>query len=107
MRSIGAKIRDEMRGNLPSDKAGQRFNYPITLFLTNHGFVEFWNWFDSNSWYPLGCIIGDTLYPGLMLTATAVYKIFQFLLFTIHIHEVCVLTTMFSPPTLQSLPMVA
>ena len=47
------------------------FNYRTTLFLTRNGFAEFWNWFDSESWYPLGRIIGGTLYPGLMLTAAA------------------------------------
>lgn len=27
------------------------FNYRTTLFLTEKGFYEFWNWFDSESWY--------------------------------------------------------
>lgn len=27
------------------------FNYRTTLFLTQKGFYEFWNWFDSESWY--------------------------------------------------------
>lgn len=26
------------------------FNYRTTLYLTKNGFVEFWNWFDSESW---------------------------------------------------------
>ena len=49
--------------------------YP-TLFLTEKGFYEFWNWFDSESWYPLGRIIGGTLYPGLMVTAAVVAYFF-------------------------------
>jgi dolichyl-diphosphooligosaccharide--protein glycosyltransferase len=71
------------------------FNYRTTLYLTEHGFSEFWNWFDSDSWYPLGRIIGGTLYPGLMLTAAALYKILHFLRFAVHIREVCVLTAPF------------
>ncbi|QHO42629.1 Dolichyl-diphosphooligosaccharide--protein glycosyltransferase subunit STT3B [Arachis hypogaea] len=71
------------------------FNYRTTLYLTKNGFAEFWNWFDSESWYPLGRIIGGTLYPGLMLTAAALYWVLRFLRFAVHIREVCVLTAPF------------
>ena len=30
---------------------------------------EFINWFDERAWYPLGRIVGGTVYPGLMLTS--------------------------------------
>jgi len=49
------------------------FNYRTTLYLTRNGFYDFWNWFDSESWYPLGRIVGGTLYPGLMVTAAIIY----------------------------------
>ncbi|KAL9437821.1 hypothetical protein AB3S75_023651 [Citrus x aurantiifolia] len=71
------------------------FNYRTTLFLTEKGFYEFWNWFDSESWYPLGRIIGGTLYPGLMVTAAFIYWTLRFLRFAVHIREVCVLTAPF------------
>lgn len=71
------------------------FNYRTTLFLTQKGFYEFWNWFDSESWYPLGRIIGGTLYPGLMVTAAIIYWGLRFLRFAVHIREVCVLTAPF------------
>ncbi|XP_061347971.1 dolichyl-diphosphooligosaccharide--protein glycosyltransferase subunit STT3B [Gastrolobium bilobum] len=71
------------------------FNYRTTLYLTKHGFSEFWNWFDSESWYPLGRIVGGTLYPGLMVTAAALYNLLRFLRFAVHIREVCVLTAPF------------
>ncbi|XP_020581762.1 LOW QUALITY PROTEIN: dolichyl-diphosphooligosaccharide--protein glycosyltransferase subunit STT3B [Phalaenopsis equestris] len=71
------------------------FNYRTTLFLTEKGFYEFWNWFDSESWYPLGRIIGGTLYPGLMVTAALIYWTLRFLRFAVHIREVCVLTAPF------------
>ncbi|RRT68166.1 hypothetical protein BHE74_00042625 [Ensete ventricosum] len=71
------------------------FNYRTTLFLTRNGFYEFWNWFDSESWYPLGRIIGGTLYPGLMVTAALIYRALRFLTFAVHIREVCVLTAPF------------
>ena len=45
------------------------FNYRTTRFLTEEGFYAFHNWFDDRAWYPLGRIIGGTIYPGLMVTA--------------------------------------
>ncbi|XP_062158118.1 dolichyl-diphosphooligosaccharide--protein glycosyltransferase subunit STT3B [Alnus glutinosa] len=71
------------------------FNYRTTLYLTRNGFYDFWNWFDSESWYPLGRIVGGTLYPGLMVTAAIIYWILRFLRFAVHIREVCVLTAPF------------
>ncbi len=40
------------------------FNYRTTKFLTDEGFYNFHNWFDDRAWYPLGRIIGGTIYPG-------------------------------------------
>ncbi|MFQ6649005.1 hypothetical protein Gotur_022880 [Gossypium turneri] len=71
------------------------FNYRTTLYLTQHGFYDFWNWFDYESWYPLGRIVGGTLYPGLMVTAALIYRLLHFLRFAVHIREVCVLTAPF------------
>ena len=43
------------------------FNFRATKFLVNNNFREFWNFFDSESWYPLGRNVGATVYPGLMV----------------------------------------
>lgn len=40
------------------------FNYRTTRYLTEEGFYSFHNWFDDRAWYPLGRIIGGTIYPG-------------------------------------------
>ena len=37
------------------------FNYRSTIKLVQEGFKEFWNWFDSDSWYPLGRVVGGTV----------------------------------------------
>lgn len=71
------------------------FNYRVTKLLTEKGFREFWNWFDHESWYPLGRIVGGTLYPGLMLTAGGLYWLLHALSLTVHIREVCVLLAPF------------
>lgn len=54
------------------------------------GFYNFHNWFDDRAWYPLGRIIGGTIYPGLMVTSATLYKMLQFLNITIDIRNVCV-----------------
>ena len=32
--------------------------------MFQHGFYDFLNWFDERAWYPLGRIVGGTVYPG-------------------------------------------
>ena len=39
--------------------------------------------------YPLGRIIGGTIYPGLMVTASAIYNILNALNITLNVREVC------------------
>uniref|UniRef100_UPI00358EE261 dolichyl-diphosphooligosaccharide--protein glycosyltransferase subunit STT3A isoform X1 n=1 Tax=Myxine glutinosa TaxID=7769 RepID=UPI00358EE261 len=76
------------------------FNYRTTRFLTEEGFYKFHNWFDDRAWYPLGRIIGGTIYPGLMVTSALLYHILHFLHVTIEIRNVCVfLAPLFSSLT--------
>uniref|UniRef100_A0A8C6JQJ2 Dolichyl-diphosphooligosaccharide--protein glycosyltransferase subunit STT3A n=1 Tax=Melopsittacus undulatus TaxID=13146 RepID=A0A8C6JQJ2_MELUD len=66
------------------------FNYRTTRFLAEEGFYKFHNWFDDRAWYPLGRIIGGTIYPGLMITSAAIYHVLHFFHITIDIRNVCV-----------------
>uniref|UniRef100_A0A183TRE6 dolichyl-diphosphooligosaccharide--protein glycotransferase n=1 Tax=Schistocephalus solidus TaxID=70667 RepID=A0A183TRE6_SCHSO len=76
------------------------FNYRATKQMVENGFYEFLNWFDVTAWYPLGRIVGGTVYPGLMVTSEltlfhlrtlgAIHYILQLLHIPIHIREVCV-----------------
>eukprot|EP00743_Colponemidia_sp_Colp-15_P001320 GILK01001447.1.p1 GENE.GILK01001447.1~~GILK01001447.1.p1 ORF type:complete len:784 (-),score=93.89 GILK01001447.1:230-2512(-) len=76
------------------------FNYRTTQYLAREGFYEFWNWFDESTWYPLGRVIGGTLYPGLMVTAGLLYWIANFFHITVNIRNVCVfLAPIFSANT--------
>uniref|UniRef100_A0A1X7UBE6 Dolichyl-diphosphooligosaccharide--protein glycosyltransferase subunit STT3A n=1 Tax=Amphimedon queenslandica TaxID=400682 RepID=A0A1X7UBE6_AMPQE len=79
------------------------FNYRTTRFLTEEGFYQFHNWFDDRAWYPLGRIIGGTIYPGLMVTSAGIYHILHALNITIEIRNVCV----FLAPLFSSLTVVA
>lgn len=78
------------------------FNYRVTQFLTKEGAYAFWNWYDPESWYPLGRIIGGTTYPGLMFTSTALHWLANTFLFPVDIRNVCV----FLAPVFASLTAV-
>ena len=41
------------------------FNFRTTQHIVTEGFMDFLNWFDDRSWYPLGRHIGGTIYPGM------------------------------------------
>ncbi|KAB0802272.1 hypothetical protein PPYR_04458 [Photinus pyralis] len=76
------------------------FNYRTTKYLAEQGFYSFHNWFDDRAWYPLGRIIGGTIYPGLMITSAAIYHLCWLLNITIDIRNVCVfLAPLFSSLT--------
>lgn len=76
------------------------FNYRTTRHLAEEGFYNFHNWFDDRAWYPLGRIIGGTIYPGLMVTSAGLYHALRFLNITIDIRNVCVfLAPLFSSLT--------
>ncbi|KAG1137614.1 hypothetical protein G6F37_010622 [Rhizopus arrhizus] len=67
------------------------FNYRATRMLVKDGFYDFWNWFDDRSWYPLGRVVGGTVYPGLMVTAAIIHNMLHFLHFPVDIRNICVL----------------
>lgn len=66
------------------------FNYRTTKYLVEEGYYKFHNWFDDRAWYPLGRIIGGTIYPGLMVTSAVLYHLMWLLNITIDIRNVCV-----------------
>ncbi|XP_020913083.1 dolichyl-diphosphooligosaccharide--protein glycosyltransferase subunit STT3B [Exaiptasia diaphana] len=66
------------------------FNYRATHHLANNGFYNFLNWFDERAWYPLGRIVGGTVYPGLMVTSAGIHSVLNTLNVTVHIRDVCV-----------------
>ncbi|GFQ69147.1 dolichyl-diphosphooligosaccharide--protein glycosyltransferase subunit STT3B [Trichonephila clavata] len=66
------------------------FNYRATHYMVEHGFYNFLNWFDDRAWYPLGRIVGGTVYPGLMITSGTIHYILSLLNITVHIRDICV-----------------
>ncbi|KAH8874286.1 Dolichyl-diphosphooligosaccharide--protein glycosyltransferase subunit STT3B [Schistosoma japonicum] len=66
------------------------FNYRATKQMVDNNFKSFYNWFDNTAWYPLGRIVGGTVYPGLMITSGFIHYICHLLSLPVHIREVCV-----------------
>lgn len=66
------------------------FNYRTTKYLTQEGMYQFWNWFDSESWYPLGRVIGGTIFPGIMMTSASIKWVADWFAFPVDIRNVCV-----------------
>jgi dolichyl-diphosphooligosaccharide--protein glycosyltransferase len=66
------------------------FNFRTTRFLADKGVYEFWNWYDSESWHPLGRVIGGTIYPGIMFTSSLAKWALDFLAFPLDIRNICV-----------------
>uniref|UniRef100_A0A2R5L6K1 dolichyl-diphosphooligosaccharide--protein glycotransferase n=1 Tax=Ornithodoros turicata TaxID=34597 RepID=A0A2R5L6K1_9ACAR len=66
------------------------FNYRSTHYMVKHGFYNFLNWFDERAWYPLGRIVGGTVYPGLMITSGSIHYLLSLLHITVHIRDICV-----------------
>ena len=67
------------------------FNFRATKYLVEHGPTAFMNWFDPDSWYPLGRNIGTTVYPGLMFTSAFIFKFLAFFNLIIDVRIICVL----------------
>lgn len=67
------------------------FNYRATRVLAAKGFYEFWNWFDPTAWYPLGRVVGGTIYPGLMATSGVIYSLLHAINLPVDIRNICVL----------------
>ncbi|CAH1776186.1 unnamed protein product [Owenia fusiformis] len=73
------------------------FNYRATHHMVATNFYDFLNWFDERAWYPLGRIVGGTVYPGLMVTSGSIHYVLSLLNIPVHIRDICVfLAPMFS-----------
>ncbi|KAI6173511.1 Dolichyl-diphosphooligosaccharide--protein glycotransferase [Aphelenchoides besseyi] len=79
------------------------FNYRSTHYMVENGFYNFLNWFDERAWYPLGRIVGGTVFPGLMVTSGAIHAVLTAINFPIHIRDICV----FLAPTFSSLTAIS
>ncbi|KAL3664050.1 hypothetical protein V7S43_010936 [Phytophthora oleae] len=81
-----------------------QFNFRVTKFLAQHGAYELLDWFDDRAWYPLGRVVGTTVYPGLMAGATGLQWLLALVFrLPISIRDACV----FLAPVFAALACVA
>ena len=66
------------------------FNFRSTQYLVDNGWEKFSNWYDYESWYPLGRPVGHTVYPGLMVTAATIFEYAQKYQYFWSLNDVCV-----------------
>lgn len=67
------------------------FNFRATQYLVDNGWYKFLNWMDERSWYPLGRVVGTTVYPGLMITSAFIHYILNIVLaIKVDIRDICV-----------------
>ena len=62
------------------------FNYRAAEYLWANGWRQFFQWFDYQSWYPLGRPVGTTIYPGMQFTSVWIK---QFILPDWSINDIC------------------
>eukprot|EP00039_Didymoeca_costata_P005751 m.84207 g.84207 ORF g.84207 m.84207 type:complete len:226 (-) comp12958_c0_seq1:1745-2422(-) len=67
------------------------FNYRATEYLVDNGYSKFSTWYDDKVWWPLGRPVGSTVYPGMMITASTLYKGLNAIGITVSLNDVCVL----------------
>eukprot|EP00927_Polykrikos_kofoidii_P076190 TRINITY_DN7298_c0_g1_i1.p1 TRINITY_DN7298_c0_g1~~TRINITY_DN7298_c0_g1_i1.p1 ORF type:complete len:987 (+),score=85.23 TRINITY_DN7298_c0_g1_i1:50-3010(+) len=65
------------------------FNYRATEYLAERGWHAFFTWFDHLSWYPLGRPVATTIYPGMQITAVAIWRGLNILGQTWSLNDVC------------------
>ena len=66
------------------------FNFRATDYLVNHGAKAFWNWYDLESWYPLGRPVGTTIYAGLQFTSAYIFYALEAIGTPMSLNDVCV-----------------
>ncbi|KAJ2806967.1 oligosaccharyl transferase stt3 subunit [Coemansia guatemalensis] len=101
--AIGSRLYSVIRFESIIHEFDPWFNYRTTRYLVDNGFDKFWNWFDETAWYPLGRVVGGTLYPGIMVTSATIYNGLRLLNIPVDIRNVCV----FLAPVFSALTAIA
>ncbi|KAJ2559005.1 oligosaccharyl transferase stt3 subunit [Coemansia sp. RSA 1933] len=101
--AIGSRLYSVIRFESVIHEFDPWFNYRTTRYLVDNGFDKFWNWFDETAWYPLGRVVGGTLYPGIMVTSATVYNALHLLNIPVDVRNVCV----FLAPAFSALTAIA
>ncbi|TFF85615.1 MAG: hypothetical protein EU551_03635 [Promethearchaeota archaeon] len=66
--------------------------FRATNYILNNGIFEFFNWHDTQSWYPYGKNMGTSIFPGTPLSGLTIYYFLNFLGIPVTLLEACVMT---------------
>ncbi len=64
--------------------------YKAAKYAVEHGFSEWFNWYDNTRWYPWGVAAGKTLYPGVPFSVASSYLILKWLGIDVTLFDVAV-----------------
>jgi len=65
------------------------FQLRMAEYINENGFGSFFDWHDERTWFPAGTEWGKAAYPGTPLVAVAIYKILNWVGFSISLYTVC------------------
>jgi dolichyl-diphosphooligosaccharide---protein glycosyltransferase len=89
--AIGSRLFSVLRYESIIHEFDPWFNYRATIQLVREGFFAFLDWFDETAWYPLGRVVGGTIFPGLMMTAALIeWLLRNVLLIPVDLRHICV-----------------
>ena len=90
--AIGSRLFSVLRYESIIHEYDPWFNFRATKYLVSEGFYAFLNWFDHTAWYPLGRVVGGTVFPGLMITSAAIFYLLErIFLIPVDIRHICVM----------------
>jgi dolichyl-diphosphooligosaccharide---protein glycosyltransferase len=65
------------------------FNFRATQYLADHGWTEFFHWYDYMSWSPLGRPVGTTIYPGMQIVSVFIWRVLNSSGIEMSLNDVC------------------
>ncbi len=87
--AVAIRVVPIIRGNYLIKAFDPWIQFYNSRYLSEHTFYEYFTWRDLKSWNYTGGITRSTLYPGLIFTSTALFKILNFFGVPISLYEVC------------------
>ena len=87
--AIGVRVVPIIRGDMLIKAFDPWIQFYNSEYLAEHGLYEYFTWHDLKSWNFTGGVQRANLYPGLIFTSAAIFKILTFFGVPITLYEVC------------------
>ncbi len=86
--AIAIRCSPLIRGNLLIKAFDPWIQWYNADYLNEHTLFEYFNWYDTKSWFPTGIYRGGVR-PGLTFTVVIIYKILNFLGLPVSLYQIC------------------